>query len=142
MKIAINGFGRIGRAAFKIVLQRQAMGESIEVAAINDLSSPETLAYLLKYDTVYGKYDKEVSYNETSLIVEGKTYSLTSLKDPSELPWAELEIDVVLECTGAFTKSEDAKKHLTAGAKKVLLSAPATDDGFVTNVLGSENFPD
>ncbi len=139
MNIAINGFGRIGRAAFKIILERVALGENINVVAINDLSSAKALAYSLKFDSVYGRYEKEVSNTERALIVDGKKYPLFSSKDPLELPWKDLAVDVVLECTGAFTKSESAKSHITAGAKKVLLSAPASDDGFKTVVLGSDN---
>ena len=139
MNIAINGFGRIGRAAFKIILERVALGEDINVVAINDLSSAKALAYSLKFDSVYGRYEKEVSSTERALIVDGKKYPVFSSKDPLELPWKDLEVDVVLECTGAFTKSEAAKAHITAGAKKVLLSAPSSDDGFKTAVLGEDD---
>jgi len=139
MNIAINGFGRIGKAAFKIILERVALGANINVVAINDLGSSKALAYLLKRDTVYGTYAKEVSHTDRALIVDGKKYPLFSSKDPHELPWKDLNVDVVLECTGAFTKSEAARAHITAGAKKVLLSAPASDDGFKTAVLGEDD---
>lgn len=137
MNIAINGFGRIGRASFKIFLERIMHGEEVNIVAINDLTPPESLAYLLKYDTVYGPYEKEVSIADKALVVDGKNYSVFAEKMPESLPWKELEVDVVIESTGVFTKSEDASKHLQAGAKKVLLSAPQKDDGFQTLVLGS-----
>lgn len=139
MNIAINGFGRIGRATFKIILERVASGADINVVAINDLASAKALSYSLKYDSVYGVYDKKISFTDRALIVDGKKYPLFSSKDPLELPWRDLNVDVVLECTGAFTKSEAAKLHITAGAKKVLLSAPAKDDGFKTAVLGEDD---
>jgi len=139
MNIAINGFGRIGRASFKIILERIAARENINVVAINDLASSKALAYLLKRDTVYGTYHKEISNTDRALIVDGKKYPLFNSKDPLDLPWKDLNVDVVLECTGAFTKSEAAKAHLTAGAKKVLLSSPAKDDGFKTAVLGEDD---
>jgi glyceraldehyde 3-phosphate dehydrogenase len=140
MNIAINGFGRIGRAAFKIILDRKARGEDLNVVAINDLGALENLAYLLKYDTVYGRYDRKVTFDETNLIVDGVNYPHYAVKDPLQLPWKNLKVDVVIECTGVFTKSEMAQMHITAGAKKVVLSAPAKDDGFKTLVLGSENY--
>ena len=140
MNIAINGFGRIGRAAFKIILDRKAKGEDLNVVAINDLSAPDNLAYLLKYDTVYGRYNRPVSYDDHNLIVDNVKYSHFAIKDPLQLPWRDLQVDVVIECTGVFTKSESAQAHITAGAKKVVLSAPAKDDGFKTIVLGSENY--
>ena len=139
MNIAINGFGRIGRAAFKIILERIELGENINVVAINDLASAKALSYLLKRDTVYGTYNKEISSSDRALIIDGKKYPLFSSKDPLDLPWKDLQVDVVLECTGAFTKSEAARAHITAGARKVLLSAPAKDDGFKTAVLGEDD---
>lgn len=132
IKIAINGFGRIGRAAFKIALANP----NIEVAAINDLTDTKTLAHLLQYDTVYGKYKKEAGSNSDSLIVEGKEYSVFAQKDPTKLPWKDLDVDVVLECTGVFTDGEKAKTHIQAGAKKVIISAPAQDDLTPTVLLG------
>lgn len=137
MNIAINGFGRIGRAAFKILLERKEQGEDIEIKAVNDLTSPDNLAYLLKRDTVYGTYQKEVGFKEDSITVDGNDYKVFAEKEPENLPWKDLDIDVVIESTGFFTSSELASKHLTAGAKRVLLSAPAKDDGFTTVVLGA-----
>lgn len=118
-RVAINGFGRIGRAAFKILQQEDA-----EIVAVNDLTPVDNLAYLLKYDTVYGTYDKEISSDENKLILDGKEIPIYSIKDPKELPWGDLNVDVVLECTGAFTKDDAAKAHLEAGAKNVVVSAP------------------
>ncbi|HEX6268617.1 MAG TPA: type I glyceraldehyde-3-phosphate dehydrogenase [Anaerolineales bacterium] len=131
-KIAINGFGRIGRAIFKIVLDTP----QLEIAAVNDIVPPDNLAYLLKYDTVYGRYDKEVNSKDGSLIVNGKEYPVYSIKDPSQLPWEELGVDIAIESTGVFTKTEDVKKHIEAGAKYVILSAPVKGDGIGTVVHG------
>jgi len=133
-RIAINGFGRIGRAAFKIALTKK----NLQVAAINDLTDAKTLAYLLKYDTVYGRYNKTVSYDKNHLIVDGQKYPVLAKKDPAKLPWKKLKVDVVLECTGVFDKQEDLVKHLKAGAKKVVLSAPAKDAETATLVFGTE----
>lgn len=148
VRVAINGFGRIGRQAFKIALER----EDLEVAAINDLGNPENLAYLLKYDTVYGQYEKDVKCRmldvegslglTAELIVNNVSIPLFSLKSPAELPWDDLEVDVVIESTGVFTHYEDAKAHLKAGAKRVIISAPAKgDEGQQgkTVVLGTED---
>ncbi|MDR0465207.1 MAG: type I glyceraldehyde-3-phosphate dehydrogenase, partial [Treponema sp.] len=132
MKVAINGFGRIGRNFFKIALARSDM----DIVAINDLTDAPTLAYLLKYDSTYGVYDREVSAEGDELIVDGKRYKIMAEKDPAALPWGELGVDVVVECTGLFTKTEDAKKHIEAGAKKIVISAPAKDEGARTIVLG------
>jgi glyceraldehyde 3-phosphate dehydrogenase len=132
IKIAINGFGRIGRAAFKVALTKP----NIKIVAINDLVPPETLAQLLKYDTVYGRYGRKVEYDSKNLIVDGQKYLITSEKDPSLLPWKKLGVDVVLECTGRFTKKQDAALHIKAGAKKVVLSAPAKGGGVPTYILG------
>ncbi len=137
MNVAINGFGRIGRAAFKIIQERVEKGANINVVAINDLVPAETLAYLLKYDTVYGRYNHQVSFDEGNLIVDGKKYKHVMEKEAELLPWKDLDVDVVIECTGIFTNSADAQKHIQAGAKKVLLSAPSKDTGFETFVLGS-----
>lgn len=139
MNIAINGFGRIGRAAFKILLERKEKGEDIAIVAINDLGDSENLAYLLKYDSVYRNFGKSVSHTPESLVVDGVSYKHLSIREPALLPWKDLSVDVVLECTGVFTKSEDLQKHLTAGARRVLLSAPAKDDGVQTVVLGGES---
>ncbi len=132
IKIAINGFGRIGRAAFKVILD----GTGAEVVAINDLTDNETLAHLLKYDTVYGVYDKEVKALKDGISVSGKKYKILAEKDPAKLPWKELGVDVVLECTGFFTKYEDAEKHIFAGARKVIISAPSKSKEVNTYVMG------
>ena len=119
-KVAINGLGRIGRAALKIILDTP----QLELVAINDLIPTDNLVYLLKYDTVYGRYDKDVREEKFNLIIDGRPYRLFCQKDPAVLPWREMEVDVVFECTGVFTKAEDLEKHLQAGAKFVVLSAP------------------
>jgi glyceraldehyde 3-phosphate dehydrogenase len=131
-KVAINGFGRIGRAIFKIVLDTP----ELEIAAVNDIVPTDNLAYLLKYDTVYGRYEKSVENTDHSLIVGGKEYPVYSIKDPAQLPWEELGVDVAIESTGVFTKAEDLKKHVEAGAKYVILSAPIKGDGVGTVVHG------
>ena len=119
-RIAINGFGRIGRLVYRIIEERDDM----EVIAINDLSSPEELAYLLKYDTNHRRYNKKVTYDEEHIIVDNKKIKIYKEFEPSNLPWKQLEIDIVLECTGKFVKKEAAMAHIEAGAKKVLISAP------------------
>ncbi len=124
MKIAINGFGRIGRAAAKIILDKP----NLELVAINDLGDLPTLAHLLKYDSCYGIYSKEVGYDEDELIVNTRKIHFYSEKDPSKLPWRELEIDAVIESTGVFLTKDAAMGHIAAGAKKVVLSAPAKDE--------------
>jgi glyceraldehyde 3-phosphate dehydrogenase len=131
MKIAINGFGRIGRAAAKIILDQ----DNCELVAINDLGEISGLAHLMKYDSCYGIYNKEVGFDENELIVNNKKVHFYSQKDPAKLPWRELEIDVVIESTGIFLTKEMAKGHLEAGAKKVVMSAPPKDDT-PTFVLG------
>ncbi|MDF2595885.1 MAG: gapA [Clostridia bacterium] len=124
VKVAINGFGRIGRLAF-----RQMFGaEGYEVVAINDLTNAKTLAHLLKYDSAQGRYGKEVSATEDSVVVEGKEIKIYAERDPKNLPWGDLAVDVVLECTGFFADKAKAEAHITAGAKKVVISAPATGD--------------
>ncbi len=123
-RIAINGFGRIGRTALRLILKR----EDMEVVAINDLSDPLQLAYLYKYDSVHRTSDDSVSYEEDSIIVNGKIIKVFKESDPSNLPWGELNIDLVLECTGIFTSKEKCEAHIQAGAKKVIISAPAKDD--------------
>lgn len=120
MKVAINGFGRIGRLVYRILEE----DSFFDVVAINDLSSSEELAYLLKYDSNHRLYSKEVTFDEEGIIVDGKKTKVYAEKDPSMLPWKELGIDLVFECTGRFTKEEDAMMHIQAGAKKVLVSAP------------------
>lgn len=124
-KIAINGFGRIGRLTFRVLLQNP----EVEVVAINDLTDAKTLAHLLKYDSSQGRFPGEVSYEgNNKLIVNGKAYALYAERDPINLPWKSLGVDVVAECTGIFTSADGAGKHLTAGARKVVISAPATGD--------------
>lgn len=120
MKIAINGFGRIGRLVYRIMEE----DSYFDVVAINDLSSSEELAYLLKYDTNHRNYNKEVTFDEDGIIVDGKKTKVYKETEPENLPWKELGIDLVFECTGRFTKEEDAYRHIKAGAKKVLISAP------------------
>lgn len=131
-KVGINGLGRIGRSIFKIIQETP----ELEVAAVNDLVPTDNLAYLLKYDTVYGRYDKTVENTENSLIVGGKEIPVYNIKDPAQLPWEELGIDIAIESTGAFTKSEDLRKHVEAGAKYVILSAPVKGDGVGTVIHG------
>lgn len=133
IKIAINGFGRIGQAAFKIALEKP----ELEIVAINGLSPMEMTAQLFKHDSVYGIYAKDVKWEgEEYLVVDGKKYRKFSEKDPLVLPWKDLGIDVVLECTGKFVKKEDAELHLKAGAKRVIISAPAKGDNVPTYVIG------
>ncbi len=131
-KVAINGLGRIGRAALKIVLDTP----HLELVALNDIISAENVAYLLKYDTVYGRYDREIKFDGETLGIGGKQYRYYREKDPSRLPWASLGVDIVLECSGVFTKKEDLAKHIQAGAKFVILSAPTKSDDVVTVVHG------
>ncbi len=131
VKIGINGFGRIGRCVFRAGLERS----DIEFVAINDLTDAKTLAYLLNYDSVHGKFNGEASAEGDSLIVNGKEIQVISERDPENLPWGDLGVDVVVESTGRFRARADAAKHLTAGAKKVIISAPAKDPDW-TVVLG------
>jgi len=131
IKVAINGFGRIGRNAY-----RAAMGnDDVEIVAANDLTDAGTLAHLLKYDSVLGNLDAEVVAEEGAIVVDGEETKILSVRDPAELPWSDYGIDVVIESTGLFTDRENASKHLTAGAEKVLISAPAKDPD-ITLVLG------
>lgn len=123
-KVAINGFGRIGRLVFRIIEEET----DLEVVAINDLTTSKQLAYLLKYDTNHRLYDKDISYDEENLIVNGRKIKVFSEMDPINLPWKDLNIDAVLECTGKFVDLEGAKKHITSGAKKVIISAPGKGD--------------
>ena len=123
-KIAINGFGRIGRLVFRIIEEL----DDLEVVAINDLGTPEELAYLLKYDTNHGRYQKNVTFDDNSIYVEGRRVLVYKEMEPNNLPWANLGIDIVLECTGKFTSFESANLHIQAGAKKVLISAPGKGD--------------
>lgn len=125
IRVAINGFGRIGRQAAKIMLENQ---DVFKVVAVNDLTNPEALANLLKYDSVYGVYEREVSSDADEIIIDKKKIKVYSEKDPADLPWREDKIDVVIESTGFFTKKEDASKHISAGAKNVVISAPSKGD--------------
>ncbi|HUT22221.1 MAG TPA: type I glyceraldehyde-3-phosphate dehydrogenase [Candidatus Bipolaricaulota bacterium] len=133
IKIAINGFGRIGRAAFKVALENK----KIKVVAINDLVDPENLAYLLKYDTVYGRYDRQVFAGKDFLKIDDVKVQTFAEKDPAKLPWEKLGVDVVLECTGFFTDKDGAFKHIKAGAKKVIISAPTKSADLKTFVAGA-----
>ena len=133
--IAINGLGRIGRAAFKIILETH----ELELRAVNDLNAADDLAYLLNYDTVYGRYHKKVAPAPDGLTVDGKTYPVFREKDPARLPWRKLEIDIVLECTGVFNQQADLERHLAAGAKTVILSAPAKSPEIATVVHGANS---
>ena len=131
MRIAINGFGRIGRLVYRALLEK-----NIDVVAVNDLTDTKTLAHLLKHDSVHGHLKNEVSYNDNNLIVDGKEVKVFAERDPQNLPWGELNIDVVVESTGFFTTREKAALHLTAGARKVILSAPAKGEVDITIVKG------
>lgn len=130
MKIGVNGFGRIGRQVFRILHQR-----GLEVALINDLTDNKTLAHLLKYDSVYGRFPGEVAYDEENLYVDGRAIRATAIKDPAQLPWKEVGVELVIESTGVFTDREKAALHLEAGAKKVIITAPAKGED-ITIVLG------
>lgn len=132
VKVAINGFGRIGRNALKILLDRR----DAQVVAINDITDAATLAHLLKHDSSYGEYDKKVSAGNNSIVINTREIPVFAEKDPAKLPWAKLGVDVVIESTGFFTKPEDARAHIKAGAKKVVISAPAKGEGAKTVVLG------
>ncbi|MDP2767198.1 MAG: type I glyceraldehyde-3-phosphate dehydrogenase, partial [Candidatus Methanoperedens sp.] len=133
MNIAINGFGRIGRATFKAFLEKKS---KINIVAINDLTDTKTLAHLLKYDSCYGIYNKNISFTADSLVVDGRKYKVLAEKDPSQLPWGAMQVDIVIESTGRFVKKEDASLHIKAGAKKVIISAPAKGDDVKIIVLG------
>src|SRR5215212_3573493 len=124
VKVAINGFGRIGRLVFRQIHDM----EGIDVVAINDLTSPQVLAHLLKYDTAQGRFDQDVKATENSVVVNGEEIKIYAQKDPAQIPWKDHEVDVVLECTGFFTDKAKAEAHLAAGAKRVVISAPATGD--------------
>lgn len=137
-RIAINGFGRIGRAAFKVALAQK----NLTVVAINDLMDNKTLAHLLQYDTVCGRYEQSVSEVKGGIKVKNKIYPVFKEKEPAKLPWAKLKVDAVLECTGIFTDQESAGGHLKAGAKRVIISAPAKDEATQTLVFGTKNLAD
>jgi glyceraldehyde 3-phosphate dehydrogenase len=130
VKVGINGFGRIGRNFFRAALKQKA---PFEIVAVNDLTDNETLAHLLKYDSILGRLGATVSHTENSITVDSKTFKVFAEKDPASIPWGD--VDIVIESTGRFTKASDAQKHIAAGAKKVIISAPATDED-ITIVLG------
>ncbi|MDH6134511.1 glyceraldehyde 3-phosphate dehydrogenase [Kitasatospora sp. MAA4] len=132
IRVGINGFGRIGRNFFRAV---KAQGADIEIVGVNDLTDTKTLAHLLKYDSILGTFQGEISHTADSITVDGKTFKVIAERDPANLPWAELGADVVIESTGIFTSADAAKKHVTAGAKKVIISAPATGED-ITIVMG------
>lgn len=132
VRIAINGFGRIGRPALKVALEKN----NLEVVAINDLADDKTLAHLLKYDSSYGVYGKNVEAGNGEIIVDGKKIKSLTEPNPAKLPWRDLGVDVVLECSGVFTEKEEARKHLEAGAKKVILSAPPKGEGVPVYLIG------
>lgn len=132
MNVAINGLGRIGRAVFKILVTNPGL----EVAAINDVTPADNLAYLLNHDTVYGRYPNRVTGRDHALVVADRSYPVFAEADPARLPWSSLNVDLVFECTGRFNRRSDLTKHLEAGAKRVILSAPAKDDDIPTVVFG------
>jgi glyceraldehyde 3-phosphate dehydrogenase len=135
IRVGINGFGRIGRNFFRAALKQ---GADFEIVAVNDLGDTATTAHLLKYDTILGRLEAEVTHTEDSITVGGKTIKVLAERDPAALPWGDLGVDVVIESTGIFTKAADAKKHLDGGAKKVIISAPAKDED-ITIVMGVNN---
>ncbi|MBU0707740.1 type I glyceraldehyde-3-phosphate dehydrogenase [Patescibacteria group bacterium] len=132
IRVAINGFGRIGRTTFKAILSKS----NLQVVAINDLTEPDTLAHLLQHDTSYRLYNKKIKARQGAVVVDGKSYRVFAQKDPAKLPWKKLRVDVVLECTGRFRTKEEATKHIKAGAKQVIISAPAQGGGVPTLLLG------
>ncbi|MBI3957129.1 MAG: type I glyceraldehyde-3-phosphate dehydrogenase [Candidatus Kerfeldbacteria bacterium] len=132
LRVAINGFGRVGRAAFKIAFERR----NVQIVAINDLTDTHSLAHLLKYDTVYGQYAREVKATKNALVIEGAKVPVLVEKDPAALPWKKLKVDVVLECTGRFVKDGAARAHVQAGAKRVVVSAPTTGGNVATYLIG------
>lgn len=130
--VAINGLGRIGRATLKVILA----DDELNLVAVNDLVPADNLAYLLRYDTAYGRYQKSVEAKDGKLLIDGKEYFVFNKKNPEELPWKDLNVDLVFECSGVFDKRQDLEKHLKAGAAKVILSAPAKSDDIPTIVFG------
>ena len=140
VRVGINGFGRIGRNFFRAV---RASGADIEIVGVNDLTDNKSLAHLLKYDSILGRLPQEVTYDETSITVGGKSFKALAERDPSALPWGELGADIVIESTGIFTDATKAKAHLDAGAKKVIISAPAKNEDatFVVGVNHTEYDP-
>ncbi|HEX9907574.1 MAG TPA: type I glyceraldehyde-3-phosphate dehydrogenase [Thermoplasmata archaeon] len=135
VKIGINGFGRIGRNAFRAAIEKKNYGKDFEIVAVNDIAPVDSLAYMLKWDSVYGKLDQEVKVNGNTILVGGRWLEVTQVKDPAEIPWKKQRVDVVIESTGLFTEREKAAKHMSGGARKVLISAPSKDPD-VTLVLG------
>jgi len=135
IRVAINGLGRIGRCVTRAIFENPEYS-NIELVAVNGSAPVETQKHLLKYDSIHGRFSKSVEIAGDDLVIDGKKVKLVSERDPKKLPWAELKIDVVLECTGAFTKHSDAAQHITAGAKKVIISAPAKEDSVKTIVYG------
>ncbi len=135
-KVAINGLGRIGRAAFKIILETPGL----ELVAVNDIVPVDNLAYLLKYDTVYGRYHKKVEHKPGELIIDGHSVKVLSERDPAQLPWKSLGVELAFECTGVFTKKADLEKHVQAGAKHVILSAPSKEPEVMTIVYGVNSY--
>jgi glyceraldehyde 3-phosphate dehydrogenase len=133
VKIGINGFGRIGRNFFRAAMAKDS---NIEIVAVNDLTDNKTLAHLLKYDTITGRLNAEVTFDDDQIVINGTAIKVFAERDPSNLPWGDLGVDIVIESTGRFTKSVDAAKHIAAGAKKVIVSAPASGDDVATVVLG------
>jgi glyceraldehyde 3-phosphate dehydrogenase len=136
IKIAINGFGRIGRSTFKRIIEDHP---NLEVAVINDLTDNKTLAHLLKHDSVYGKYEKEIGFDKSNIIVAKKKFPVLAEKNPEELPWNKLGIDIVLECTGIFRDLDGARKHIKAGAKKVIISAPSKSGNAISSYVMGVN---
>ena len=132
LKVGVNGFGRIGRNFLRASLES---GANFEIVAINDLTDNATLAHLLKYDSILGRLNKPVTHTDTTITVAGKTITVSAQRDPANIPWGELGVDIVVESTGIFTKAADAQKHITAGAKKVIISAPGSDED-ITIVMG------
>jgi len=132
LKVGVNGFGRIGRNFLRASLES---GANFEIVGINDLTDNATLAHLLKYDSILGRLNQPVTHTDTSITVGGKTIAVSAERDPANIPWGKLGVDIVVESTGIFTKSADAQKHIAAGAKKVIISAPATDED-ITIVMG------
>jgi glyceraldehyde 3-phosphate dehydrogenase len=137
-RLAINGLGRIGRAALKILVD----GDGLDLVAVNDIADVDNLAYLLKYDTTYGRYHREVSGANGALVIDGKTIYCLAERDPAHLPWHQMGIDLVLECTGVFTTAQDLEKHLWAGASYVILSAPTSSEDVPTVVHGVNRIDD
>ena len=134
VRVGINGFGRIGRQVFKAIWENYQ--DELEVVAVNALTDDETLAHLLKYDSIYGRFDADITTGDSEIIVDGVAVKSLEQRDPAQLPWGDLGVDIVLESTGFFRKYDDGMKHINAGAKKVIISAPPSGDGVLTVVLG------